>query len=656
MEYISKEVIVAIVTGIFSLIGILLNLNKQTKSNVDIDEWKYWRKEIRNLSVKLSLFDMSSLNSKQESDFLKCLNTVKSRINPYGIFSTDYMKDCHIWNSLSILENSETRNNTEKNKLINFLLLLLKYDWERSKNKSNINSCAIVGYCVYIISNVVFTYLFFSNEPAANLSSAVFIMLIFAAIFFAPQINLLIYEKGLTFFLDFILSYGIPIAILLFINFHFAKDNISWLIIPTFLQIASLIFLFFSKFNFYINMYMYKKKIKELEKNTEKITIIKRIKQKVSSCFYYGISKGEIIMHKKSFGFWFFNIIHLVILMFLMFFIFRAVLCVDTGMVKTGFWQDIMQSIKNAGSTEWFNFIGAVAFVLFGINGIYEFCYSNGITFFVPPIYRLAKDSMLLKQAEKMMNLYYNKDIEFIKTYEDARTTKILNTLQLTDKQFHHIRYEILKARAETPTNIKKIKGIARKLILNKEFIIDLTKVEVSKRIYSDVDYYIDLYTALLDDDVCEDIGNIMYNYLHYEIKNKVNEIDCIVVPYGSNLRLALSVAQKLDVRLISILRDGRMLNNQPWDGEFPIKKDGEKLNIVMLHDVLVSGERIYKSLEKLPEDSYELIGLFSLVYYKTNNNPYAILDSHGIPQNKIHNILEVSDEDMEVIVSEKDT
>ena len=82
----------------------------------------------------------------------------------------------------------------------------------------------------------------------------------------------------------------------------------------------------------------------------------------------------------------------------------------------------------------------------------------------------------------------------------------------------------------------------------------------------------------------------------------------------------------------------------------------GEKLNIVMLHDVLVSGERIYKSLEKLPKDSYELIGLFSLVYYKTNNNPYAVLDSHGIPQNKIHNILEVSDEDMEVIVSEKDT
>lgn len=654
MDY--TDVMVAIVTGIFSLIGILLKIKKRTKSHVDIDEWKNWRKEIQNSSVKLSLFDISSLSSKQEHDFLKCLNTIKSRINPYGMFSTDYMKDCHIWKSLLVLENKETRNNTEKNKLANFLYLLLKYDWEQSKIQSPFNGCALAGYFVYLVSNVILAYMVVT-ETHINLTEIILLILIFAIIFFLPEISLFINKKGLKFFADIFVSYGIPIWILIEVICTFKDDDIKWVSIPSLLQIVSLLFLFFSKFDFYRNIFIYKSEIKKFNsENNQKSRFLHKIKQKLNNYINcYKTDEDEKTL-KKSVSFYFLNIIHLIGLIALIIFIFRAVLCVDTGIVATGFWKEILESIKQAGSTEWFNFIGAVAFLLFGVNGIYEFCYSNGITFLVPPIYRYAKDTLLLKQAEKMMSLYYTKDIEFIKTYEDTRITKILNTLQLTDKQFHHIRYEILKARADKPTNIKKIKSMTEKLILNKEFIIDLTKAVVSNRVYSDVDYYIDLYTALLDDSVCEDIGDIMYNFLYCKLKKQIHQIDCIVVPYGSNLRLALAVAKKLDVRLISVLKDARMLNDQPWDGEFPTKKDGQKINIVILHDVLVSGERIYKSLEKLPEGSCELLGLFSLVYYKTNNEPYSVLDAHGISKDKIHNIIEVSDSDMGVIISETDT
>ena len=39
-----------------------------------------------------------------------------------------------------------------KNKLIDYLSLLLKHDWERSKSESSVNVLVIIGYSIYIIS------------------------------------------------------------------------------------------------------------------------------------------------------------------------------------------------------------------------------------------------------------------------------------------------------------------------------------------------------------------------------------------------------------------------------------------------------------------------------------------------------------------------
>ncbi len=347
------------------------------------------------------------------------------------------------------------------------------------------------------------------------------------------------------------------------------------------------------------------------------------------------------------------NTIHVIVVLLVMFAVFRAIFCVDTGLYTGEFWRNLKESLKLAGLTEWFTFIGAIAFILFGINGIYEYCYSNGMEYLIPPFYQKAKDFILLKQAEKMMNLYYDKDIDFIKTYETERTEKILNTLQLTDEQFHHIRYEILKARAGNISGISSLQQRAKDLLLNKEYVVNLNNVDASERVYEDVNYFINLYTALLDDKVFEDAGRLMTNFLSIKTGYDLESIDCIVIPYGSNLLLGLSVAKKLGIRLISVLQEGRMLKEQPWDGEYPKKENGEKIKIAMLHDILVSGKRIYKSLEALPKDSFELVGVFSLIYYKTETDTLSMLKENGIPNDKVHHIIEVSDEEMAAIINE---
>lgn len=359
-------------------------------------------------------------------------------------------------------------------------------------------------------------------------------------------------------------------------------------------------------------------------------------------------------MNRKNFSYkskkvfnCFLNVLHVIIILLILVVVLRAVICVDTGIYNVKFWSGLKEAVLLAGLTEWLTFIGAIAFVLFGINGIYEFCYSNSISFLVPPFYRTSKEIILLKQAEKMMSLYYNNDIEFIKNYENERTNALLHSLKLSEKQFQNIRYEILKARAGSITNIQKLEEKAKDLLLDKSHIIDLTSVEAYNRVYQEVDCYLNLYTALYDPRVCDDACRLMTNFLKLKLDSALNDIDCIVIPYGGNLLLGLSVARQLNIHLISILEQGRMVTTNSWDGEYPAQEKNKRTRIIVLHDVLVSGERIYKSLDKLPSDSYDLLGVFSLVYYMTKNNPIKILEQNGISKEKLHSIITVTDYDI---------
>lgn len=644
-----KEIIAAIVTAIGSLLGVIFKINRESKLNRITDERKKWRNEMRKIVTQLSVMDIDNLNRPDKKRLCEITTMLKLRINPYGYKRKNYMKDSHLWESISILEDEKKRTNGEKNKLIQYISLLLKYDWERSKTESSFNWIAIVGYCIYIVSNVFLAYTISINYPETDTSIILGFLIVFSIIFFIPEMYLALLKYTVVYFLDLFLCYGISGVILICI-FYINKDS-DWLLTPLILQGVSLLLLFISNLQGFINRCIYINRIKKISQEQSQIIIF--IKNICIKIYYFIRMIGDRIMKNNKIS-WIINLVHIAVVILILFAVFRAVFCVDTGLFNGPFWKSLIESIKLASLTEWFTFVGAIAFVLFGINGIYEFCYSNGIKFLVPPIYQNAKDTILLKQAEKMMKVYYDKDIDFIKTYEDERTDKILNMLQLTDKQFHHVRYEIIKARAGNISNLKSLQEKTKDLLLNKEYIVDLTKYDASERVYGAVQYYIDLYTALLDENIYEDAGRLMTNFLKIECKKELGNIDCLIIPYGSNLLLGLSVAKKLGIRLVSILEESRKLNAQSWDGDYPINKDGSKIKIAILHDVLVSGERIYKSLEKLPPNSYEIVGLFSLVYYETDkNDPFDTLEKHSIPKEKVHSIVKVSDGEMEEIINE---
>lgn len=327
------------------------------------------------------------------------------------------------------------------------------------------------------------------------------------------------------------------------------------------------------------------------------------------------------------------NLLHIIIIAALILYTFYAVV-VDGGVTAQNFWGTLSKCILLASINDIFTFIGALAFILFGIIGMYEYAYTSGLRRILPPFYLKFREEKDERTAKAMMKTYYEQDIDFIQQYEGERANRILQALGLKEKQFHHIQYELVRARAMPEGTEEDMKRKLELLIYQKDFIIDQSRIPVDKRCYPDVNYFINLYTALYDSQLCTCVGNIFAAFIALTISNSGNnlaDIDYIVVPYGSNLLLGLEVGKKLEKPVVVIQEKPRIIEDQPWDGNYE-KKTDRKNRIVVVHDVLVTGTRIYKSIEMLPPDTYTVDGLYCLIKYDHDNyHPMEVLNDHNI-------------------------
>lgn len=138
-----------IVSAVFAFV----QANKRNNLDFITKERSEWRKNIKEILVDLN----SKFKYKREQAVIR----LKAQINPYGYhtkikYNSDYyMNDGHIWDLLE----SFNYSNQECEKLSRYLELLLKYDWERSKNEVKISNNYIWKFVKIglIILNVIMT-------------------------------------------------------------------------------------------------------------------------------------------------------------------------------------------------------------------------------------------------------------------------------------------------------------------------------------------------------------------------------------------------------------------------------------------------------------------------------------------------------------------
>lgn len=112
--------------AVLSAFLVFINNSKKNKLDFVTKERSEWRREIKSIIV-----DLLSGNNRNSA-----INRLKTQLNPYGRNIEEnnyefYMNDGHIWKLLDNFDYSS------KNVIIlaKYLELLLKYDWERSKNE-----------------------------------------------------------------------------------------------------------------------------------------------------------------------------------------------------------------------------------------------------------------------------------------------------------------------------------------------------------------------------------------------------------------------------------------------------------------------------------------------------------------------------------------
>lgn len=153
----TSSVIAAIVAGIIEL----FKLNNSNKATFVIKQREEWREKIRTIIDDIYKADPSNIGVS--------LTMLKTRINAYGKVNVNlsktteddkrkfYLKDGHIHKTIQDLEqidNLLTFNNN-KLKLIGYLELMLKFDWERSKKESSTNNLFVCSLVIELISIIM---------------------------------------------------------------------------------------------------------------------------------------------------------------------------------------------------------------------------------------------------------------------------------------------------------------------------------------------------------------------------------------------------------------------------------------------------------------------------------------------------------------------
>lgn len=151
----SSAVIAAILSGIISF---FISRRQETLQYIT-GERKEWREKIREITY--------NLNGANYKDTLKLLTELKVRINAFGNREVlvSYSSDAHIWDLINEIEKEEPKRNILKlmqKQLIEYLSLLLKVDWERSKKEvrgdiyNTISLLLLLASEIFFIENLLY--------------------------------------------------------------------------------------------------------------------------------------------------------------------------------------------------------------------------------------------------------------------------------------------------------------------------------------------------------------------------------------------------------------------------------------------------------------------------------------------------------------------
>ena len=178
-----------VLATIFSTVISFIISRRQGSLQYITGERKEWREQIRNIAY--------NLNNASYGKTLKILIELKVRINGFGMNRKNCMEDAHIWEVIHEIEKEKPSNeilNRRQKQLIEYISLLLKYDWECSKREIRGNTYKVLSMIIFAGTGIYFASLIFMCREYTVLTkfhlatvSCIFILIVIALVFLLCQ-------------------------------------------------------------------------------------------------------------------------------------------------------------------------------------------------------------------------------------------------------------------------------------------------------------------------------------------------------------------------------------------------------------------------------------------------------------------------------------
>lgn len=174
-----RDNLITIISGagvgaILSAVLVFLSNSKRNTLDYIVRERSEWRKELQEI-----LDDLFFVSKRSGA-----VDRLKNRINPYGKFLKEdstqeyYLKDGHIWTVLQDIEINKL--DLSKIELLeNYIRLLWKYDWEKSKKETKYNILALTYYCIIFLLGITLLTFFIIGIKKSGLLLLSFIGILF---------------------------------------------------------------------------------------------------------------------------------------------------------------------------------------------------------------------------------------------------------------------------------------------------------------------------------------------------------------------------------------------------------------------------------------------------------------------------------------------
>lgn len=258
---------------------------------------------------------------------------------------------------------------------------------------------------------------------------------------------------------------------------------------------------------------------------------------------------------------------------------------------------------------------------------------------FVPDFFEYAKERKYKKEVEEHIQTYIKEDTNFLEDYSHERIGFIISQLGISVDQFDKIRLELIRMRCIPLKDLKDAEEKIKKLVISDyPIVIDQKKIDSSKICYKKVRYYINITDIMFFSEYAGEISALLAFLITEKLKD-LSSVDKLVVPYDSNFLLAVEVSKKLGKPLVKMrYKRGKIETEKCWDGNLDLRD-----RVIIIHDVLVTGDQITDTINKLP-DSCSIKGFFCLIVRKEWKGKEAI-EQKGILCDQI---IELNDNDID--------